>query len=442
MPKLVDEVLLLKLQELGFPVGTPSASDLLYFGFSDGDAGYKIAISTLAQIISTELGSAANIPDRYYFPFDTMPSGASIGNGSDFGFTGTNNVIIDPYLDGKEYSVFRRGLEYGFKGVNWQNDIPGGGIRLVVFGDEFTLGDQIAVQFKTQISPVIVTPDAVGRFTNGEQEVNASVSAGPSYDRKLIILNGSTAAAITYTLNPNYPENVICPIKTVRGGTMKQAIIMAPGGQQLWDGTNLSRIVLGEADHCLLIRVGNNWRVLSRGDRWQRVGSSNWGGFEGPNQIWAQGQTVLETTIPSLADYLDYVASLPSYNGSILTPGAWALSNKTQWGRGGGSIYVPDRRGWFARSLDRGAGKDAARVTSGDGFKIGSSQGSANLAHNHDNPDGNFNQLMRKTGTFTNGGATDNTPGEPNIISSGTILDSGGPEARPENYGDTLTFWI
>ena len=219
---------------------------------------------------------------------------------------------------------------------------------------------------------------------------------------------------------------------------MKQAIIMAPGGQQLWDGSNVSRIVLGEADHCLLIRIGNNWRVLSRGDRWQRVGSENPGGIQGVNQIWANGQSILETTIPSLADYLDYLETT-DLAGSILSPGAWAGSNKLQWGRGGGTIYVPDLRGWFARNLDMGKGKDEDRQTAGLGYRLNSEQSNQNKAHNHTN--GDYDELLKNDGqsTIVN---TDNTPGQPNLSSSQPMVSNGGYEARPENYARPITFWI
>lgn len=417
MPKVnVDIVDLIALQELSEAVGAVGA-DYLYFG-KDGELlGRKIKISDVGNIIATQLGAAMNRPDRVYKPFSTMPDGSSL--------SGTN-TIIDPYLNGLEYNVHRRGTELMVKGDEWQNDIVGGGIRLTIPGDEFVLGDIITVSFQPQISGVISTPDAVARFTLGEQEITADTVAGPANDRKLIMIQGATSAAVSYTLNSTYPENVLCPIVT-GGGLNKQSIILAPAGQQITQGTVLSRLVLGEVDFVFFVRIGNYWRVVNRGDRWKRVGQVVYGGIPGPDTISANGQTLLAADYPGIDDYLTALeAALP---GSVVTVSQWNSpdnANKGKWARDATSIRVPKLQGRFIRGLDLGAGFDPGRSGSNasKGVIAGDLEAMDLQAHAHGykkgklqaNPDG--------------GGIADYVGQE-----DGQTDSTGGVETRPTNIG-------
>ena len=444
MPKLVDEVLLIKLEELTAPVATPTINDLLYFGYAAGGLGRKITIGALAAVIADQLGTAAILPDRVYRPFTgnpgDMPTGSSIANGSDLGFFGTNNVIVDPYLDGKVYTMFRRGpMSPADKGPEWQNDIPGGGIRLTQIGDEFVEGDNILIHFQPELSSVIITPDAVGKFSNGEQEITANTVAGAGNDRKIIIMNGATSTAISYTLNAAYPENVLCVIRSASGGPCKQNIILPPGGQTLWDGQTRARIVIGEADYCILVRIGTIWRVVSRGERWQHIGEEISGGIPGPNKIWAEGQVLSKASYPGLADWLAEYAAFGGLVNQVLSAGAWTSSKKFGWGEDASNIYVPDKRGRYKRNLDRGRDFDQDRIANGTKFTPGSTLDSQNKLHDHKN--GDYDELLKNDGQMTVVN-TDNTGGQPNLGSSQALVADGGWEARANEYAETILISI
>lgn len=427
MPKPnVDEVTLVATQELPTAVG-PTKD--WYLGIGNPAVGNKITnkgtIETLGTIISEQIGSGTVVPDRTY-EIGNLPVGVTITNDG----TGFPRILNDPYLDGKDWSLFRRGTEYFEKGVQWQNDVAGGGFSLKEAGDQFEDGQKYFLIFKPFISNVIVTPDAIGKFSSGEQIINATSTALPSYDRKIILIQGTTSAAITYTLRAAYPENVICMIET-GGGNNKQSIILAPGGQTLWRGGTVSRIVLGQIDYVALIRIGSVWRTVMIGDRWKRVGQTIYGGIPGPDVISANGQVLILADYPGLDDYLNaYNAALP---GAVVSVGAWNAGDNTKWARDATSIIVPKLNGWFIRNLDLGAGKDPDRAGSA-GNTPGSRQANQNKSHDHAN--GGFNNFLEVNGqgTIMNFDPASG-PFQPDLRSAAPALVNGGIQAQPENVG-------
>lgn len=376
MPKPnVDEVTLLAIREMTtagpglaanwwVPVGDPSLSTTL---------GYKATINTIGTIISEQIGAGINTPDRVYQIGVDMPSGANVVLDGD----GLPTIIEDPAIDGLDYSLHVRGVELLIKGDEWQNDVIGGGFRSTN-GLLFEDGMIITAQFKPEISNVIVSPDSVARFTIGVQVVTGSVTAGDSFNRKLIVMQGAAAAAPTYTLNPTYPENVLFEIIT-GGGLNRQTIVTPPGGQTMFAGGAVSRVVLGTADYMKAVRIGTVWYVVDRGDRWKCVGENADGGIAGPDTLVANRQSVLIADWPGLDDYLNALeVSLP---GSVVTIGS-APANLTRWARGGGQILLPDLRGLAKRNLSLGAtpDPDPDRVS---GSIWGSFQSWAMYIHRH-----------------------------------------------------------
>ncbi|WP_126244332.1 hypothetical protein [Chitinophaga rhizosphaerae] len=391
---------------------------------------YKTPIENAGDIIADQLGSAVNLPDRYYTIGGEM-HGATLEND-------TNPVsptfgkpirLVDAYLEGKEYSIDMRGMGFMEKGPEWQNNVSGGGFHHTKTGAYFVNGQKYRVEFKPVISSVVATPDAIARFTSGVQVVTSSVTAGAAFDRKMILLQSATSLAITYTLNSAYPENVLCVVRT-GGGQQKQSVVAAPAGQTMVRGVSLvpTRVVLGEIDYVFLVRIGTVWYVVAQGERWKQVGMPAFGGIPGPDLIRAQRQTLQANEYPGVDDYC--VALAAAYPGSVVTI-AQAAANPTKWARGGGVVMVPKWDGWFPRFLDLGAGKDPDRS---EPNIVGSTEANQNKAHNHEN--GNFKGLMQITGTGTavNG---DNDPGntQPNLFGMGNIVSEGGSEARPENVG-------
>lgn len=434
MPKTdVDIVDLIAINELSPAVGMDNTWNL---PVSSPGLAQKIAnratIEELGNVISEQIGSGQVIPDRVYTIGGEM-HGSTIANGSDLGFTGTNNVIQDPYLDGKDWSLFLIGVGYMEKGSRWQNDIVGGGFRLTQVGDEFGDGTQYALIFKPQFSSVIVTPDAVARFTSGEQIVTANTAAGPSLDRKLILIQGATSAAVTYTLNPAYPENVMCVIET-GGGSNFQSIVQPPAGQTMWRGGTITSHILGQIDYIALVRIGTVWRVVFAGERWKHVGEGVYGGLPGPDRLSANGQVLQRSSFPGVDLFLDqYQVALP---GSVITTGTWNSSpqNQGKWARDATTIIVPRIGGRFIRALDLGSGFDPDRVSAGTASIPASFEAQSIESHSHP-LDGRL--LTEGVAGSGPGGITSGTSGV--IPTTGT---TGSTETRPDNIALPFYFLI
>jgi hypothetical protein len=442
MPKPdVDVVTLVATQELPDAVGLTAS---WYVGVANPALGNKITnkstVTSIGTIISEQIGSGVVVPDRVYIiqaDLSVWVNGVpdpSITISNDG--TGRPRILEDDYLDGKDWSLFQRGVEYMEKGNMWQNDVAGGGFRLTQVGDEFMSGQRFFLIFKPQISNVIVTPDAIARFTLGEVVLTTSSVASAVNDRKLILLQGATTAAISYELRAAYPENVLCVIET-GGGTNKQSVITAPAGQTLWRGGTITRHVMGQVDYLALVRIGTVWRVVTAGDRWKRVGHMFHGGMPGPDVIVANGQTLAIADYPGLDDYCTAVnAYLP---GSVITVAAWNAGDKGKWARDtvGGIIKCPDTRGQFIRSLDLGAGRDPDRVAAGTGSISGSYQQNQNKEHDHAN--GGYNELLENASVTGNGTVTVFDPptgsNQPDLRSSAPLVPDGGAQSQPENLG-------
>lgn len=118
MPKPdVDEVTLIATQELP-PAVSPDRTWKVILAPPTGLFSYQSDIETFGNIISEQIGSAVNKPDRVYQPGVLMPEGSSIENDEDpeSPTFGQPVILVDPYLDGEEYSVHLRGVEYLVKG--------------------------------------------------------------------------------------------------------------------------------------------------------------------------------------------------------------------------------------------------------------------------------------------------------------------------------------
>jgi len=441
MPKPdVDVVTLVATQELTTQA-SPTADWFLPIG--DPAVGSKITkkttINMVGEVVSGIVGSAVLVPDRAY---QIQPDMSVFINGVldpditiENDISGFPRILHDPYLDGKDWSMFRRGVEYFVKGQQWQNDVAGGGWSLKEAGDQFEPGQEYFHIYKPVISNVLVTPDAIARFTLGEAVVSATGNALAANDRKLILIQGGTSAAITYTLRAAYPENVLCVIET-GGGANKQTIIAAPGGQTIWRGGMSGRIVLGQVDYIALVRIGTVWRVVASGERWKNVGTIVMGGIPGPDRIAANGQDLQITDYPGVSDYITTLNTI--FPGSVITIAAWNAGDKTKWATDGIIIRTPDLRGWFPRFLDLGANKDPDRGII-PGATVGSSQASANKAHNHAAVDDErYNRILLHDGFGTVQFVDNNDPSgtEPNLLNSRAMAVEGNAvEARPENVG-------
>lgn len=429
----VDVVDILSVRELATAPG--GSVDANWWGqVCDPATGtnYKMTYENITAIISGIIGSGIIEPDRVYI-VDRGQANDPVTGG---------NTVNDTYLEGKVFSLELRGIGFLEKGVEWDNDVSGGGWRLLG-GTTFNDGEFYTVHFHPQISPVISTPDAIGKFVSGVQLISSNTTITTGMFRKLIVLTNG----YTVTLSATWPENVIMSI-THNGATNKQGVIVAPGGQSFaWNGGTTSTLWLGKSEDLNLIRSGNTWYVtpgstMSLG--YNQVGHIIPGRLAGANQLIAQGQTVLRADYPRLLDYITRLSA--AYPGSVLNAAQWS-SNKTRWGFGDGSttIQVPDLRGYFPRWLDLGAGVDADRVDDNLQNIPGSGEEAAVESHSHA-PNADYNKLLRESDGLphdtaaTFGGSRSSS--WPYIADFGTMISYGGSETRPINSAELPLIYI
>lgn len=431
----VDEVDILSVRELSTaPLGLVTPD---WWGqVCDPGTGtnYKATYETIAGIISEIIGTGIIEPDRVYIVGQPGPIDPSTGDPVDVPIDG--NTVNDTYLDGKVFSLELRGVGFLNKGVEWDNDVVGGGWLLL--GAATFVDEQLyTVHFHPQISDIVSAPGAIGKFVSGVQLINGNTTLTAGTFRKLIVLTNG----YTVTLGDTYPENVILAV-THNGPSNKQGVLSAPVGQSFsWNGGTTPALWLGKNERVGLIRSGTTWYVAYDTMGYDRVGHIVPGRLAGANQIIAQGQTVLRSDYPRLLDYITRLSAASS--GSVVNAALWP-SNRTLWGFGDGSttIQVPDLRGRFPRWLDLGASIDVDRNSAGIGSKPGSSQAMAVEAHNHKN--GNTDRLLEFTGQGTATSYDPAQPGssEPDLRFSLPLLPYGGSETRPINAAEIPLIYV
>lgn len=440
--KTVDEVTLVAGNELSPAPGTPDGTWRTFIFPPTGLLGYREDITVIGDIISSQIGTAINRPDRVYQFLDNLPDGAELLLEDDPGSPnfGLPIGVTDPYLDGLEYSNHVRGVEYLIKGDEWQNDVAGGGWR---FTDGRIVEDGMIVtlSFQPQISSVISTPDAVARFldASGIALVTATSTLTAGSQRKLIFIQGATAV-VSVTLDETYPEGVLCAILTA-SGTQIQTTILAPAGQDIYQNGVKTSFYLGQSEYAYCVRIGTRWYVTSISDGWQRVGDIVMGLVPGANKISANGQTLQINEVPRLNAKLDELeAALP---GSVISVGAWTTDN-TKWARDATTIRVPKLGGWGSRFLDLGNGIDVDRITEGDGSIAGSSQQDQVIAHNHAN--GAFDQILKPSTEAAHETAATFSGTRPSswpyIADSEPLVIVGGTETRGKNVAYPALIYI
>lgn len=344
----VDNVDLWALDELAPAVGLDENWSV-YVSPPGSLIGYKDTIENLAAVVSGQIGAAIERPDRVYRINVDMPAGSSLLIDEDPGSPTFGQAIgvIDPYLDGLDYNNHRRGIELLIKGDEWQNDVVGGGWRLTQVGDTLADGEIITLSFKPQISNVIVTPDAIAKFSNGVQVINASTTLTDAANRKIIYANSFTGV-LSITLNATYPENVMCLVIAAEGG-QKQMTINAPVGQTFRQAGSRPAVYLNEGESAIFIRIGTVWYVHG-GESWRNRLAVKLGGLPFRGAL-TPGTTYLRAEYPGT---WEAIFELSVADPDAVVSGAEWLTNPTKWSSGDGSttFITPDYVNTYPRFGD------------------------------------------------------------------------------------------
>ena len=412
----VDEVEIIPINLL--PDAAPSAINLdtnIPVGVEDDNNSKKIDIGTLATVISEQIGTVT-VPDPFHYRVDgpepTDPTSA-----------GGNRNAPDPALDGLDYTLWKWGVGTLRKGIEWQNDIVGGGWRLL--DEDFLPGEMYVAFPKPEISNILAAPDAIARFTNGVALYPADATIGGADFRKLILING--AKNITLPLCSAYPVNVGLFISTSEG-PQRQTTINRNGTDTIYSqaGT-VTKFYLSNREFAVLITDGTKWYVQSCSDMVFKNPYPAYGWLPGLNQLMLDGSTYNRADLPKVFAFMeDIAATNPS---AVLNGGDW-LADRTKWGLGDVSLTftVPDTRGTLNRALNgsRSPSLDADRTSGGTASLQGSLQLDDFESHSH-----NFNP-EDVPGRSDNANDRDvMIPGSRTEATSFT----GGSETRPINVG-------
>jgi hypothetical protein len=325
-----------------FVVGKPTGSG--------NDNSYKVEAQALATMIGEQIGQVT-VPNQKFYRVKDAEDGVNPITGEDT----VNDVAIVDW----DYFLDKRGVGPMEKGIDWQNDVVGGGWRLLG-GAKFVKGEVYTATPKPAVSNILASSDAVGRFVSGVKVVNASGPIVVTDFRKLIVIAG--ANTVSLPLASAYPKNVMLPITTV-DGPQKQCTINTQGADKIYNsGTGVSKFYMNWWQSVFLVTPDNiNWYMMPGSDNVFKNPYLLGGGWMvGINQLAAIGAEYPRADYPGVWDFiLRLKAATPAAVKSSSTWGA----NRSYWGEGNNTttFNTPDLRGDFLRFLDMGRGVDIDR---------------------------------------------------------------------------------
>lgn len=405
----VDVVNIVQINELAPATGV-DLSWLFAIGNPAAPGSKKYSINQVAAIIAEMIGTVT-VPDPLYY----KPAAGATQQ-------------ADPLLNGADYYLFQVGIGFLKKGDDWQNDVAGGGWRLL--SKTVTDGEIYMAVYKPQVSNILASPDAVARFVSGIVELTTSTVIGASNYRKLIVLKGSEFT--TLPLASAYPKGVALFIAS-DDGPRKQSTVQTQGSDVIKaNSANINKVYLGQREFVVFITDNVNWYIQSCSPAIFDQPSLRQAWFFDTlslNQLPATGGLYNRADYPrAWANLLRLQTAQP---GVLLNEASWAL-NKTFFGSGNGTttFRVPDMRGYFTRGMDLGANVDADRNASGIGSKSATAQGQSFQAHTH------ILTMQDSTDNLSGTGyvATTGTAAGPGYSLNHTLNSTvGGTETRPIN---------
>lgn len=407
----VDLVNIVQIHELASASGV-DLSWLLPINKPNTNGSKKYTLANMAQVISEQIGTVTTPNAKHYTAVDGQVE------------------FPDTDLNGADYDIYKWGVGPLEKGIHWQNDIVGGGWRLL--GMAAVQDEKYIAVYKPKVSNILAAPGAIARFTAGVKFFPASGTISAGDYRKLIVATG--AEIITLPPIASYPANVALFISTLEGPRMETTIKTTSGDLIANGTTGIDTVYLGKREFITFIHDGSAWYVQGCSDRvfkYPEIGQGWMWDATLFNVLPAVGGTYLRSDLPSV---WAFVQKLSAFNSAAVKTGAVWATNRTYWGTGNGTttFNVPDLRGVFMRNLDQGIGYDIDRNTAGIGSLSGSLEPQSFQSHTH--------SWSTRTSNDSLGGsayvASSNGPVGTGYESLNSLIDAtGGTETRPVNVG-------
>ena len=361
---------------------------------------------------------------------------------------GSNTEYVNPDLAGKTYLVFKP----GFGPLLWDahiekrtdvNGVDQGGFRYIN-GQEFATGEEFTVMV-SNLTTVQSPAGASGNgFPSGVELVQSNVDFTDTYYRKVMEVEASTNLTINIPDIDLIPENMVFSINThsSTNANFHNVTLQLPSGKYcMVAGVQRNAVYICRSETVTFIKKGAYLRIVNWDGDYRRVGQRIYSDkVPQPNSLPLLGGWYSKTDYARLWNW--YLSQL--LPGEYITGYADDSDPAPYWQRwifGTNKFWVPDHGGFFYRHYGTNNVIDPEATTRA----WNSSQGSANLQHNHTSP-GLWNKMSARASDVGGYGValadgsnpTPSTKLRVTNFTSGewldaTVIPQGGYEARPSN---------
>lgn len=220
------------------------------------------------------VASSQVLHDFSYRPMDTdyviyTPLYHQIGDGQTTTPAMGDTIYRNPYLEGKDYWVERRGIGTMVENIEITkvNSTPNFGFDLILPGDSFGDEETFIIHFhpKKTLSPV--NESVAGKWFENSIEITASRAYLITDLKKLLLLRG-TGTTITYTLPSaaNAPIGFVFGFQTM-GSTWTNHVIASPSiNIKDKTGTSVNSITIAANQYLYLMFNGTFWQIIAASD--------------------------------------------------------------------------------------------------------------------------------------------------------------------------------